>query len=74
MLRCRSEQAWHTNTPNVSDAQSGSGGVEKDKKRRREAVKERKMEVIKCGATKVYGLKVELDTGDAEASSPTDNR
>lgn len=26
MLRWRSEQAWHTNTPKVSDVQSGSAG------------------------------------------------
>lgn len=33
MLRWRSEQAWQTNTPKVSDAQSGSAGeTEKGKK------------------------------------------
>lgn len=37
MLRCRREQAWQTNTPRVSDAQSGSaeGGEERGGRVRR---------------------------------------
>lgn len=35
MLRWRSEQAWQTNTPRVSDAQSGSAGGRKEGAKRR---------------------------------------
>lgn len=62
MLRCRREQAWQTNTPRVSEAQSGSAGCGErrgepggewdkrdDLRRAREREERRKTEEMKLG-------------------------